>query len=182
MTELSLHILDIVQNSIRAKASLVEIEIVENPEMDEYCITISDNGSGMEAETLTKVEDPFFTSRTTRKVGLGIPLIKQNAEQTGGSFNINSQPGEGTRITASFGLNHLDRPILGDIAGSLLILMTNEQQTEICYRHQTPNGKFEFDSREVKTILEDAPINTPEIRKFLLEMIRGNLEQIQISE
>ena len=182
MTELALHILDIAQNSIRANASLIEITITEDPQHDRYCIDIADDGHGMDEQTRERVHDPFFTSRTTRKVGLGIPLLKQNAEQTGGSLLISSQVGKGTFLKACFGYSHLDRPILGDIAGTLLILMTNEKHTEICYRHLTPDGEYVFDSREVKGVLEGAPVNTPEIRQFLLGMIRENLEQIKISE
>lgn len=182
MTELALHILDIAQNSIRAKASLVEISITEEPQHDRYVIEISDNGPGMDEHTLTRVGDPFFTSRTTRKVGLGIPLFRQNAELAGGSLQIESEPGKGTHLKAIFGFSHVDRPILGDMAGTLLILMSNENQTEIVYNHQTPVGDYEFDSREVKKILEGASVNSPGIRNFLLEMIRENLEQIQISE
>ncbi|WP_372775896.1 ATP-binding protein [Mangrovibacterium sp.] len=182
MTELALHILDIAQNSIRAKASLLEIHIRENADEDYYRICITDNGSGMDAETLNRVTDPFYTSRTTRKVGLGIPMLKQNAEQTGGSFQIESSPGKGTKLTASFGFHHLDRPILGDIAGTILILLSNENETEILYRHQTPQGEFNFDSREIKKILEGTPLVTKEIREFLRAMLLENLEQIQISE
>lgn len=182
MKELALHILDIAQNSIRAKADLLEIRITESPEKDSYQIEISDNGPGMDEQTLSQVDDPFFTSRNTRKVGLGIPLFKQNAEICGGSFKIESTKGKGTQVTACFGLSHFDRPVLGDIAGTLLILLTNENQTEIVYDHQTPFGEFRFDSREIKSVLDGAPISTPEIRNFLRSMITENLEQIQISE
>ncbi|WP_163717386.1 ATP-binding protein [Mangrovibacterium lignilyticum] len=182
MTELSLHILDIAQNSIRAKSSLVEIYIRENPEKDCYKLKIKDNGIGMDEETLNKVTDPFFTSRSTRKVGLGIPMLKQNTEQCGGSFLIESTPGGGTTLVATFGYRHIDRPILGDIAGTMLILLANENDTDILYRHQTLQGEFNFDSREIKNILGGVPLVTKEIRQFLKSMILENLEQIQISE
>ncbi len=182
MIELSLHILDIAQNSIRAKASIVEISVNENPDANKYEISISDDGQGMDEKILKQVENPFFTSRKTRKVGLGIPLFKQNAEQSGGSFNITSNKGKGTKIQAIFGYSHVDRPILGDIAGTLLILLSNENKTEIIYKHQTAEGEYIFNSKEVKEILGDTPVSTPEIRTYLLEMIRENLEQIKISE
>ena len=123
MQTLSDHILDIAQNSIRAKASRVEIDLQENLTNDSLVISIKDNGCGMDATTLAKVTDPFFTSRTVRKVGLGIPLFKQNAEATGGSLVIESKPGEGTTTAATFTLSHWDRPPMGDIAGSIVILV-----------------------------------------------------------
>jgi len=182
MNELSLHILDLAQNSIRANAGLLEIYIQENPEQDFFSIEIIDNGCGMEADTLKRVSDPFYTSRTTRKVGLGIPMLKQNAEQCDGSFHIESTPGIGTRLKATFSYKHIDRPILGDIVGTILILLSNESGTEILYRHQTLRGEFNFDSREIKKVLEGTPIATKEIRDFLRAMLSENLDQIQISE
>ncbi len=182
MTELALHILDIAQNSVRAHASLVEIHIQENPEKDYYRIRIVDNGDGMDEETLQKVTDPFYTSRKTRKVGLGIPLLKQTAEMCKGTFELESSPGNGTNLMASFSFKHIDRPVLGDIAGVVLILLTNPEECELLYRHQTPQGEFNFDSRQIKKILDGTPIATKEIREFLKNMILENLEQIQISE
>ena len=182
MTELALHILDIAQNSIRAKAGLIEIYITEKPSKNQYLIDILDDGPGIDEQVIKKVDDPFYTSRKSRKVGLGLPLFKQNAELSGGSIQIISEKGKGTHINASFGFNHIDRPILGDIAGTLLILMANENETEIRYKHQTSNGEYIFDSQEVKEILEGMPISSPEIRKYLKEMIQENLEQIKISE
>lgn len=182
MTELALHILDIAQNSIRANASLVEIYITENPENNSYRIEIKDDGSGMDAETVERVTDPFYTTQSTRKVGLGLPLLKQNAEQTGGSLQIESTPGIGTDVIAIFGLNHIDRPVLGDITGTILILLSNETGADVLYRHQTLQGEFNFDSREIKKILGGVPIATAEIREFLRAMLLENLEQIQISE
>jgi hypothetical protein len=182
MNQLSLHILDIAQNSIRANAKLVEINIIEKPQLDEYLIEISDDGHGMSHEQLQQATDPFFTSRTTRKVGLGLPLIKHNAELSGGSFYLESEKNKGMKLRVTFGFSNIDRPVLGDIASSLLILAANEKQTDFVYTHETPNGKYQFDTREVKESLEDVPLSTPEIRKFLTQMIQENLEQIQISE
>jgi len=182
MTELALHILDLAQNSIRAKSSLIEIHVMENPDEDYYRIVIKDDGEGMDKETLEKVTDPFFTSRTTRKVGLGIPMLKQNAEQCDGSFQIESKRWVGTKLTATFGYHHIDRPPLGDITGTILILLANDQGTDVMYRHQTLQGEFDFDSREIKRILEGTPLVTKEIRDFLKSMIEENLDHIQISK
>lgn len=182
MKDLSLHILDIVQNSIRAKAKLVEITITEQPEENRLTICITDNGSGMSRDEVKRAIDPFYTSRTTRKVGLGLSLFKQNAEMTGGTFNLESELGKGTKVTATFGLNHLDRPVMGDLVGSLLILLCSSDELDYVFKHQTPSGEFILDSREIKQTLEDVSINHPDIRAFLKEMLEENLKRIQISE
>lgn len=182
MKDLSLHILDIVQNSIRARASLIGIEISELPEKDELIITITDNGCGMSPEQLNRAIDPFYTSRTTRKVGLGLSLFKQSAEMTGGSFHIESELGKGTKVAAVFGLKHIDRPMMGDLTGTLLILICTPEAPDYVFKHQTPSGAFEIDTRDIKQTLEDVPVTHPDIRNFLKEMIQENLEQIQISE
>jgi chemotaxis protein histidine kinase CheA len=182
MKDLSMHILDIVQNSIRAKAKLIGIEITESPDENRLTVTITDDGTGMESEQLKQATDPFYTSRTTRKVGLGLSLLKQNAEMTGGTFRIESESGKGTRVTAIFAFNHLDRPIIGDLVGTLLILICSSGETDYVIKHQTAAGTFDLDTRDVRQMLEDVPLNHPEVRQFLKEMLHENLEQIQISE
>ena len=182
MKDLSLHILDIVQNSIRAKAKLIGIEISELPDQNQLIITITDDGSGMNPEQLQHAIDPFYTSRTTRKVGLGLSLFKQNAELTGGTFNLESELGKGTKVTAVFGLRHLDRPVMGDLVGTLLLLICSPEPIDYVFKHQTPSGEFILDTRKLKQTLENVPINHPEVRSFLKEMLQENLEQIQISE
>ncbi len=182
MKDLSLHILDIVQNSIRAKAKLIGIEINELPKENQLIITITDDGSGMSPEQSKSAIDPFYTSRTTRKVGLGLSLFKQNTEMTGGTFTLESELGKGTKVTATFGLNHLDRPVMGDLVGTLLILICTPEEIDYVIKHQTPSGEFVLDTREIKQTLENVPINNPEVRSFLKEMLKENLEQIQISE
>lgn len=182
MKDLSLHILDIVQNSIRANASLIGIEISELPEKDQLIINITDNGCGMTSEQLRRATDPFYTSRTTRKVGLGLSLFKQNAEMSGGSFYVESEFGKGTKVSAVFGLTHFDRPIMGDLTGTLLLLICSPEGPDYIFKHQTHSGEFALDTRELKLTLGDVPINHPEVRSFLKEMLQENLEQIQISE
>ena len=182
MKDLSLHILDIVQNSIRAKAALIGIEIAEHPDENQLIITITDDGTGMSPEQLKRAFDPFYTSRTTRKVGLGLSLFKQNAEMTGGNFKIESELGKGTKVTAIFGLNHLDRPIMGNLVGTLIILICSSEEINYVFKHQTPSGVFKLDTREVRQMLENVPISNPEVRLFLKELLQENLEQIQISE
>ena len=178
MQTLSYHILDIAQNSIRANASRVEISLQEKPSTDSLVFTIHDNGRGMDETTLAKVTDPFFTSRTVRKVGLGIPLLKQNAEATGGTLKIESKEGVGTTLEASFSLSHWDRPPMGDVAGSIVILVSANPDIEFIYRHITEKGDYTFDTEEVKEIMEGVPINDPEIVMALRQMIRENIKEI----
>lgn len=178
MKELALHILDIAQNSVRAEASVIEIEIKENRDQNIFEITIIDNGTGMDAATLEKAIDPFFTSRTTRKVGLGLSLLKQNAEMCDGSFSIESEPGEGSKVIAQFTHDHLDRPVLGDIAGVVLMLVYANPEIDFIYHHQTLKGEYTFNTWEVKELLGDVPINTPEVKRHLEDMIRENIADI----
>jgi len=182
MKDLSLHILDIVQNSIRAKASLISIEIEELVTENQLIISITDDGTGMSPEQLQQATDPFYTSRTTRKVGLGLSLFKQNAEIAGGSFRIESELAKGTKVTATFGLTHLDRPVMGDLVGTLLLLICSSDKTDYAFKHRTNLGEFVLDTREVKQMLRDVPLSHPDVRTFLKEMLQENLEQIQISE
>lgn len=179
MKDLSLHILDIVQNSISAGASLIETEISENPANDSYGLSITDNGKGMNKETLQKATDPFFTSRTTRNVGLGLPLLKQNAERTGGTFSLDSHTGEGTIVTATFGYKHIDRLPLGDIGGVMALLASANPTIDFTYSHHTSSGNFYFDTREVKTELDGLSISHAEVNRFMKEMINENVKAIE---
>jgi len=179
MTELSLHILDIVQNSISAEATKIEIRIDENISTDEYLISITDNGKGMDEQMLNTVADPFFTTRTTRKVGVGLSLFRQNAEQTGGNMTIESKVGEGTIVKAVFGYHHIDRLPLGDMAGTMTLLIGANPKIRFIYNHNTPLSEFEFDTEEVNEELGKVPINHPDILKALKEMIEENLEMIE---
>ena len=178
MDQLSLHILDIAQNSIRAEATIIQIDITEDEKNDRYSIEVTDNGCGMDETTLNQVSDPFFTTRTTRKIGLGISLFKQNAEQTGGSLTIESTPGCGCKLKAVFGLKHLDRQPLGDMAGTMTLLIGANPKIQFIYNHETQLGTFEFDTNEVKEELGKVPINNPDILKALKELIEENLDLI----
>lgn len=179
MKELSLHILDIMQNSLQAGATEIDVEITEIQREDKYMIIIRDNGKGMTHEIAEKVTDPFYTTRTTRKVGLGIPLLKEHAERTGGTFELRSEPGQGTEIRAIFSLTHIDRQPLGDIAGTMVLTAASHPRVRIIYHHTTSYGEFTFDTREVKEVLDDTPIQSAQVIGFLKEMITENLENIK---
>ncbi len=167
MREISLHILDIAQNSIAAQASLVEISVDEDVKGDTLTIVIRDNGKGMSPEMLRRVTDPFTTGRTTRKVGLGIPLIKLAAETTGGLFKISSTLGVGTTLTAVFGYKHIDRQPLGDIAGTMLSLITAHEAIDFLYTHKVGEQIFIMDTRELKKVLGGVSFNEPEVYTWL---------------
>lgn len=180
MKDLSMHIMDIVQNSTRAKATLTQIIVNELPSKNQLIIEISDNGSGMDNEMVKQVSNPFFTSRTTRKVGLGIPLLIQNAEQAGGHVKIHSELGKGTSVKAFFEHDHIDRIPWGDISGTITLIIAGNPNVDFIYKHNFKNKKFEIDSRVIKQELEGLPINQPEVINFIKEMIEENLNNMGI--
>lgn len=172
MRELSLNILDIVENSVKAGASLVEIEITAKG--NRLKITVKDNGCGMSADFLKKVTDPFTTTRTTRKVGMGIPLFKMAAEQTGGSFEITSEVGKGTAVTADFVADSIDRAPLGDLGSTMATLLAAGEGTEFKLTVTGEKEVFIFDTSELKAELDGVPVSEPEVLSFVKEMINEN--------
>lgn len=175
MNELSLHILDIVQNSIKANATLVEIIIDENTSNNTFTIIIKDDGLGMNEQTLSSVSDPFFTTRTTRKVGLGVSLFKMACELTEGSFIIESKEYVGTTITAVFTNDHIDRAPLGDIEETLTILILNDKNIDIYYKHIYQSKEYVFDTREIKQVLEGIPLDNYEIIMWIKNNIKEGI-------
>ncbi len=174
MREIALNILDIAENSVKAKASLIEITVTAADNI--LTVTITDNGKGMSKDFLEKVTDPFTTTRTTRKVGMGIPLFKDAAEMTGGSFEIESELGRGTRVTARFVIDSIDRAPLGDISDTAVTLLGPDIDFVWVY---TVNGRsFTFDTREIKAELGDIPIDSPEIISFLRNLLKENIDSI----
>ena len=178
MPEISLNILDIAQNSVAAGALLTEIEINIDVEEDTLEVVISDNGCGMTPEQVEKVLDPFYTTRTTRKVGLGVPFLKMAAEFTGGKCFIDSKPGIGTKITAVFGLTHIDRMPIGDIAGTMTSLIGSNPDIDFIFRYRSGSGCFIMDTRELREILEGVPFSEPEVRSFMTEFINDNIDSL----
>ncbi len=172
------HILDIAQNSVRAGAGLIEIIVCENNSSDIYRIEVIDNGKGMDAETLSKINNPFFTSRKTRRVGLGIPLLKQAVEQTGGNLRIFSGLEKGTLLMADFVHSHIDRPIMGDVATLFVLLYNGHPGTEFSYRHRTPKGEFFVSTTGIKEALEVTDLRHKPIRDVVYGLINNGLENI----
>lgn len=174
MPEISLNILDVAENSTRAGATLVELTVDADMAADRLTVIIKDNGCGMTPEQAAQVTDPFFTSRTTRKVGLGVPFFKYAAESTGGSFTIGSWPGKGTTVTAVFVLSHIDRMPLGDITSTVHTLVVYHPETDFIYRYSYNGASFTLDTREFKQILGDVPFDTPEISEYIREYLAEN--------
>ena len=179
MFELSLHILDIVQNSIRANTQMVEVTVDLDTVKDLMRIRIVDNGSGMDSTQKEKAADPFFTTRTTRKVGLGLSYYKMMAEMCGGSFNLESILGEGTTVEATFQISHIDRMPLGNMGQTMALLAGANPDIEFLYQLQRDNQEtFVFDTVQMKEVLDGVSINTPEIIVYIEAYINENTEKI----
>ena len=171
MKELSLNILDIAENSVKAKASLTEIILLE--EDNTLTLTIRDNGCGMTEEILKGVVDPFYTTRTTRKVGLGLPLLRMAAEQTGGKITVDSvsetvdPQNHGTTVTAVFYTNHIDFTPLGDVVATVTTLVQGHPDTDFLFLHKKGDKEVTLDTRELRVVLEDVPMNSYEVIKWI---------------
>lgn len=180
MKELSLNILDIAENSTKAKAELIKIEIID----DSHTLTIKiyDNGIGMSDETLKSVSDPFYTTRTTRKVGMGIPLFRLSAEQSGGSLTIESKhidlfpDDHGTVVTATFNKNHIDFTPLGDIISTICTLIQGHPNTDFVFTHSIGEKEIFLDTRELRGVLEDVPLDTFEVLLWIKENLAEQYE------
>lgn len=176
MKELSLNILDIAQNSVKAGAKDIDIRLTETA--DTLTIEITDDGCGMDAEAVRGVIDPFFTTRTTRNVGLGVPLLKLAAEQTGGGIEISSVSERddprrhGTRVTANFNKNNIDFTPLGDIVSTVTALIQGSPGIEWRFIHETPAGKVELDTRELRQVLGDVPLDNFEVIKWVEDYLK----------
>ena len=180
MRELSLHILDIVQNSVVAGASLIEIVIDENIAQDILTISIKDNGCSMSKELIAKVRDPFVTSRKTRKVGMGIPLFENAATSCAGKLHIESELGVGTTVTATFKHSHIDRAPIGDMAGTFSMLAGGNPDIDFSYIHKVNDNEFKIHTAELKQILgEEVPLSSIEVTLWIKDYINEGLNNIQ---
>ena len=177
MKELSLNILDVAENSVKAKASLIEILLTESD--NKLTLIIRDDGCGMSKEILSGVTDPFYTTRTTRKVGLGLPLLKMAAEQTGGNMTVTSVSqiddpiNHGTTVTAVFNVDHIDFTPLGDIVSTIVTLIQGHPDFDFLFLHSINGKEIKLDTRELRLILEDIPLDSYDVIKW----IEGNLKE-----
>jgi len=175
MYELSLNILDIAQNSVSAGAGFIEILIRESGESNLIEIVINDDGCGMDENFLKTAADPFVTSRKSRKVGLGLPLLKMAAEAAGGGFDIESKLGEGTKVHASFQLDHIDRAPLGDIESTMMSLLIANPDIDFMYEHSVDGKSYRMDTREFRKVLgKSIRLDTPEVTEFISSYLKEN--------
>lgn len=178
MQELSLHLLDIAQNAIAANATQIQITAEVREEEDLLLLTVEDNGSGMEPEQAQKATDPFFTGRTTRKVGLGLPLLEMAAQQSGGGLSIHSRKGAGTRVQASFELSHIDRMPMGDIAGTVCALIQCNPTLDFVFTCRGDKGEFMLNTAEMRRVFEEIPLSHPQVILHIGNYIRQHTAQI----
>ena len=178
MEDLSLHILDIAENCITAEASRIEIKITEDSKENIMTVEVNDNGRGMDRELLENATDPFYTTRTTRKVGLGIPLLAQSARESSGDISVKSKKGEGTSIKATFQYDHIDRRPLGDMGQTMIILIMSNPDIDFLFEHRKNSRVYTLDTAELKQELDGVPINTPEVIKIIKDDISAWLNNI----
>ena len=178
MLELSLHILDITENAVRARAHTVRIALTEEPEKDLFLLEIRDDGKGMSEDEIKRVLDPFYTTKKVRRVGLGLPMLAQAAENAGGYFAIASKPEIGTTVTVAFQLSHIDRQPLGDLPGTMVTLIMGNPDIHFVYCHRRGREVYILDTDEIKREIEDVPINHIEVLKFIRQDVADGLKGI----
>ncbi|MBD3235298.1 MAG: ATP-binding protein [Candidatus Eisenbacteria bacterium] len=171
MEDLSLHILDVVENATAAGATLVEITIRRDQSRDLLEIIIADNGRGMDPEMAARVRDPFVTTRTTRRVGMGLPLLEQSAQEAGGTLALESQPGRGTRVHATFQDSHIDRRPLGDIAETMVTLLLGNPEVDFLFTADFGDEPTVIDTRELRAELGQTPLTAPDVLRLIRETI-----------
>ncbi len=179
MPEISLNVLDVAQNSVRAEAKLIEISVIADMNADRLTIIIKDDGCGMSEEMVQRVVDPFCTTRTTRKIGLGIPFYKMSAENTGGSFSIKSEVNIGTVVTAVYVISSIDRMPLGDMTGTIHSLIVFNTHIDFVYTYAIDDKSFTLDTREFKEILgEDVSFAEMEVSNYIKEYLTENKAEV----
>ncbi len=178
MRELSLHILDVVENGITAGGNCIWIEVEEDRKADQLKIVIRDNGRGMPVEKLQNINDPFVTSRTTRRVGLGLSLLAAAAERCEGALRVDTDPGKGTEVEATFRHSHIDRAPLGDMAATVTTLIIGNPGIDFVYSHRIDGKEFSLDTREIRAEMEDLSLSDPVVIYHLAESIRSSLKEL----
>jgi hypothetical protein len=178
MKDISFHILDIVQNSLHAGADKIVIEMIESTKQGTLVLKITDNGSGMDKDMMKHVTDPFFTSSTTKKVGLGLPLLKQNAEQTGGVFDVSSELNKGTVVTAEFRTRNIDMIPEGDVASTMRTLIAADPLKDFIYRREKDGEEFELNTAEMRAELGDVDLSHREVLEFITDFIHSNADAL----
>jgi hypothetical protein len=181
--ELSHHVLDLLENSLAAGATVLTLRIDEDTREDLLVIEVQDNGRGMDTEMQKRAVDPFFTTRTTRHVGLGLPLLKAAAERCEGGLELASAVGEGTRVRAWFAREHIDRAPLGDMIGTLLgALLSSRSDWELVFEHRVDGETFGLDTRELRETLGDVPLSHPAVRQWLEEYLQQGYAELYATQ
>ncbi len=179
MEEISLHLLDVAQNSVTAGAKHIDLTLEETAE-GRCTLVIADDGKGMSPEFLAHVTDPFTTTRTTRKVGLGLPLLRMTAELTGGGLHIASVVDVGTTVTAVFHTGHIDCPPMGDLPSTVSLLIQGAPEVEWTFQHTTPKGSYTLDTRELREVLgPDVPLSAPDVVLWIRDYVGENEQEIK---
>ncbi len=178
MEDLSLHLLDIMENSVKAQACRIEVRIDEDPDNDLLTLEILDNGKGMATRVLHKATDPFFTTGKTRRFGLGLSMLSESAKATGGGLSIDSAPGKGTRVKATFRRSHIDMKPIGDVPQTLLTLIAGNPDIDLFYRHTIAEKSFSFDTREIRDMLGGLPIGSHQVLTWIGEYIREGMDEL----
>jgi len=181
MKEISMHILDIAMNSVKAKATLLEINIEESKKNNVLKFSIIDNGIGMSDEMTKQVIDPFFTTRTTRKVGLGLPMLKESCERCNGKLTIDSQLGKGTTVKCYFERNNIDRAPLGNMGDTIMTIINSLDDCELIYTHETDKGTFSMNTSEIKEILDNVHIKDNSVLLWIKDFINENTRELTIN-
>lgn len=182
MRELSLHILDVVENGITAGGNCIWITVEEDHQADQFKILIRDNGRGMPLEKQQNINDPFITSRTTRRVGLGLSLLAAAAERCEGTMRVDTAPGKGTEVEATFRHSHIDRAPLGDMAATVTTLIIGNPGIDFVYSHRIDGEEFSLDTREIRAEMEDLSLSDPFVIHHLAESIRSSLKALTSNE
>jgi hypothetical protein len=177
--DLSVHILDIVENSLAAGACRVEIRIEEDIPADRMTIEIIDDGRGMDEEMIKRALDPFFTTKTTRRVGLGLPLLAEACRMSNGQLCLQSCPGGGTTVRATFQHSHIDRKPLGNMGDTLVTLIVGHPEVDLLYEHRKGGKAFSLDTGELKSDLGEVPLNAPQVVPVLRSLILSGLEELE---
>lgn len=180
MEDISLHILDIAENALKANATRIEINVIEEIEADRLKIQILDNGAGMNETLAQQATDPFVTTRTERRVGLGLPLLVESARMAGGDIRIHSAPNKGTLIEADFVYSHIDRKPLGDMVRTMMVLIAGNPGVDFSYHHQKGDRSYYLDTTELRKTLEEIPINHPEVIKLIKKDLEEGLKEMDV--
>lgn len=178
MRELSLHLLDVMENALRAGARRIAVEIDENPRRNLLTLRVRDDGHGVAPDALGRLGDPFYTTRTTRSVGMGLALLRAAARRCNGDLVVRSRSGQGTEVTATFELDHIDRAPLGDVKATLLGALMADGECDVAYRHAVGDREFTFDSAHLRDALGDVPLSHPRVREWIEDHLDGGIAEL----